>query len=120
MASISTAVNSASPNIKLRPIATPAMLPKGLKLAAKFKRQAACAGGPSSVTYGFAAVSKKARPAPMTRSAKRKAGYENIAADGRKSNDPHAKSSNPQIIDDRYEKRTETKAAGNAKLKYPM
>ncbi|MBB5341173.1 hypothetical protein [Tunturiibacter gelidoferens] len=55
-----------------RPMRAPAMVPGGLKDWAKLSLRSEVSGSPSWVTNEAAPVSRKARPAAMTKRAKRK------------------------------------------------
>jgi hypothetical protein len=58
--------------MKVRPMNTPAIEPRGLNDCAKLRRRSESSGGPKVATIGLADVSRKARPLAMTKSAARK------------------------------------------------
>ena len=101
------------------PTSGPQIHPSPLNDCARFSLRSLPSGSPSTVTYGFAAVSRQVSPHPITKSENRKNSNEPILPPGMKSSAPTPYSTSPVSTPARYPKRRMMFPAGSAMMKYP-
>ena len=105
--------------MKALPITGVTTAPTELKDWERFSLRSALSGGPRTVTYGFAATSRKLWPHAKTNSANRKNPNHSSIAAGMKSSAPLEQIRSPVRIPRLYPIRFINRPAGHAARKYP-